>query len=104
MRKDLNDEQLDQMMRTLMSDVTADDDVLKHIAQSPATWWAVRRSIDSQKDAAKTPWPPANVVRRWLLIGVPSAVAAALIISFFLFRSGPTGDQAVAPTTAPTTT
>jgi hypothetical protein len=93
MKKQFNDEQLDQMMRTLISDASANDSLLEEISDSPATWWAVRRAISSEKETAKAPWPPANIVRRWLMILVPAAAAAAVLTSLFVFR--PT--QAPAP-------
>lgn len=88
MNKQFSDEQLDQMMRTMMSDASLDDAAVNEIADSPAMWWAVQRHIAEQKAVAVSPWPPVNILRRLLMICVPATVAAALIISFFVFRSG----------------
>jgi hypothetical protein len=106
MNKQFSDEQLDQMMRTMMSDASLDDAAVNEIADSPTMWWAVQRQIAEQKAAAVSPWPPVNIIRRLLMIGVPATVAAALIISLFVFHSGnmPTAsDVAVVPTNVETT-
>ena len=50
-------------------------------------------------------WPPVGNLLRWLMIGAPAAVAAALIISFFVFRSAEIKDKevtAVYPTVSKT--
>lgn len=87
MKKQLSDEQLDQLMRTLVSDATLDDTAIDEIADSPAIWWSVQREINLQKEL-RSPWPP--VLKRWLMIGVP-AFAALALVSIFVFR--PTGDS-----------
>jgi hypothetical protein len=97
MKKEFTDEQLDRMMRTLVCDASADDDVVSDIASSPATWWAIQREINAQKENPRSPWPPANIIRRWLLIAVPAAAAAGLVLSFAYFRSQPGVEQAVQP-------
>lgn len=49
MNKQFSDEQLDQMMRTMMSDAALDDAAVNEIADSPTMWWAVQRQIAEQK-------------------------------------------------------
>ncbi len=99
MNKQFSDEQLDQMMRTMMSDASLDDAAVNEIADSPTMWWAVQRQIAEQKATAVSPWPPVNIIRRLLMIGVPTTVAAALLISLFVFRSGEAiNDVAAVPT------
>lgn len=71
-----------------MSDASLDDAAVNEIADSPTMWWAVQRQIAEQKATAVSPWPPANILRRLLMIGVPTTVAVALLISLFVFRSG----------------
>ncbi|MGB2752124.1 MAG: hypothetical protein WBC19_08695 [Pyrinomonadaceae bacterium] len=88
MNKQFSDEQLDQMMRTMMSDGALDDAAVNEIADSPTMWWAVQRQIAEQKATVVSPWPPVNIFRRLLMIGVPATVAAAVLISLFVFRSG----------------
>jgi hypothetical protein len=94
MKKEFTDEQLDKMMRTLICDASADSGEIKDIASSPKVWWAIQREINAQKETSRSPWPPANVIRRWLLIAVPGAAAAGLLLSFVYFRSTPDVDQA----------
>ncbi|MEQ1924121.1 MAG: hypothetical protein ABL952_16585, partial [Pyrinomonadaceae bacterium] len=107
MNKQFSDEQLDQMMRTMMSDASLDDAAVNEIADSPTMWWSVQRQIAEQKAKAVSPWPPVNIIRRLLMIGVPATVAAAVLISLFVLRSGdlPNGsDVAVVPTNVETPT
>lgn len=80
MRKQLSDEQLDQMMRTLMSDAMVDETELDNIADSPSIWWGVQREI-GQKAA---PWPPPTKWWRIFFIGVPSMAAMVLLIAFII--------------------
>lgn len=106
MNKQFSDEQLDQMMRTMISDASLDDAAVNEIADSPTMWWAVQRQIAEQKTTAVSPWPPVNILRRFLMIGVPATVAAALLISLFVFRSGDlpkTSDVAAVPINVETT-
>ena len=82
MKKEFTDEQLDKMMRSLVCDASADSGEIKDIAGSPAVWWAIQREINAQKEISKAPWPPANIIRRWLLIAIPAAAAAVLVLAF----------------------
>lgn len=85
MDKQLSDEQIDQLMRTLLSEAALEEKAVNEIADSPKLWWGVQRQITTQKAETKSPWPPA-IWRRVLLFAAPAAVAAALIISFFVLR------------------
>lgn len=87
MKKQPSDEQLDQLMRTLVTDASLDDSAINEIADSPTLWWSVQREINVQKEM-HSPWPPA--LRRWLMFGVP-ALAAFALMSIFVF--GPTGEK-----------
>ncbi len=91
-------------MRTLVNSAAADEATVNEIADSPTTWWGVQRQINEQKSATLSPWPPVGKVLRWLMVGVPVAVAAALIISFFVFRPAETGDNIISSVTQPATT
>ena len=90
MKKQISDEQFDQMMRTVLSDAALNDAAVNDIADSRHMWWAVKRQIAQQKETSATPWPPSNIIRRLLTIGIPTAFAAALLISFFVFRTSNT--------------
>ncbi len=97
MRKEITDEQLDQMMQKLVSDASANSEEMSDIAASPTVWWAIQREINAQKERSRSPWPPANVIRRWLLIALPAAAAVGLVLSFLYFRTTPAVEQARQP-------
>ncbi len=86
MKKQLSDEQLDTMMRTLMGDAALDDSAVNDIADSPTIWWSVLREINKRKDLSASPWPPVGKVWRWLAIGVPVVAVLAIVIGIFVFR------------------
>lgn len=94
-KKQLSDEQIDALMRTLVNESAADEALLSEIADAPATWWGVQRKLNEQKDVAVSPWPPVNKFMRWLMAGVPVAAAAMLVLSFFVFRQAPVDDKGV---------
>src|SRR5438874_1602673 len=85
MNKQPTDELFDEIMRSLMRESAIDDATVNDLADSPTLWWGVQRQIATQKAEAKAPWPP-RIWRRMLLFVTPVAVAAALIVSFFVFR------------------
>lgn len=91
-KKQLSDEQIDALMRTLVNEAATDESMLSEIADSPATWWGVQRKINEQKAVVVSPWPPVSKILRWLMAGVP--VAALLSLSFFIFRQVQTDDGA----------
>ncbi len=96
MKKQLSDEQLDQMVHHLLSDAALDDTALNGVADSPTLWWAVQRQISREKESSVSPWPPVVKFWRWLILGVPAATAAAVLIALFAFQpSGVTDDRAV---------
>lgn len=86
MEKQLSHEQLDKLMQKLLNDAAADEATISEVANSRAVWFGVQRQINEQKAATLSVWPPIGKVLRWLMVGVPVAAAAALIISFFVFR------------------
>ncbi len=93
MKKQLSDEQIDALMRTLVNRSAADEEQLSEIADSPATWWGVQRKINEQKATKLSAWPPVGKVLRWLMAGAAVTAAAVLILSFFVFRSASTDDK-----------
>lgn len=80
--KNLTDEHVDNLMAMLADASRADEALVRDIADSPQLHWAVQRNIAQQKDA-KRPWPPANVLFRWLAVGVPSLAALVVAIIYF---------------------
>lgn len=86
MKKQLSDEQFDQMMRTLLGDAALNDTTVNEVADSPTLWWAVQRQIGREKDANVSPWPPIAKFWRWLILGVPAVTAAAVLIALFAFQ------------------
>ncbi|CAN5341223.1 hypothetical protein BH10ACI2_BH10ACI2_10670 [soil metagenome] len=85
MKRQLSDEQLDKLMRSLMNDAAADQATVNDVADSAATWWGVQRQINAQKETARSPWPPILKFWRMALIGLPVAAAFLIAISFFAF-------------------
>jgi len=79
----------------------ADDVTVNEIADSPSMWWGVQRQITEGKSATRSPWPPITKFWRLLMIGVPTTVAAMLLVSFFVLRpSVSDGEQAYVTTPA----
>lgn len=85
-KKQLSDEQIDALMRTLVENTAAEEALVSEIADSPAIWWGVQRKINEQKPVKLLAWPPVGKVLRWLMVGVPVTAAAVLTMSFFVFR------------------
>ena len=95
MKRQLSDEQLDRLMRGLLNESAADDATVNQVADSPATWWAVQKQINQQKDSIGMPWPPMPKLWRLLLIGIPVAAAVIFAVTFFAIFPGATStDQA----------
>ena len=102
MKKKLSDEQLDQMMRIIMNDAALDDATVNEVADSPTLWWSVQRQINQEKEVDTSPWPPVGNFWRWMILAVPAAAAAAVLITLFAFQpSGVADDVAVNSVPAP---
>ena len=86
MKKQLSDEQLDQMMRQLLSDAALDDAAVNQVADSPTLWWAVQRQINRENEVSVEPWPPIAKFWRWLILAVPAATAAVVLAVLFAFQ------------------
>ncbi len=84
MKKQLSDEQLEALMQTLVKDASADESLLDDIANAPQLWWSIQRNIGETR-SHKRPLLSA-IVKKWLMIGVPVAAAALLIVGIFSFR------------------
>ncbi len=100
MKKQLSDEQFDQMMSSLLNDAALDEATVNQVADSPTLWWAVQRQINREKEVCVSPWPPIGKFWRWLMLGVPAAVAAAVLIASFAFQPSPV-EQQIAVNVAP---
>lgn len=84
MKKPISDEQIDQLMRMILSDAELDNEAIYGIADSPSIWRGVQKSIAAKPVIKSAPWPPVKTFWRALVFGVPSMVAAGLLITFFL--------------------
>lgn len=88
MKRKLSEEQLDNLMRSLANEATADEVMANDIADSPTLWWGVERRIGEQNEAGRTPWPPTpKLWLRLLFVGVPVATAVLIAITVFALRS-----------------
>ncbi len=92
-KKQLSDEQIDALMRSLVNESAADEALLSEIADSPATWWGVQRKINSRRAETLSAWPPVGKVLRWLLAGGAVTAAAVLILTLLVFRPASTNDK-----------
>ena len=93
MKKQLSDEQLDQVLRRLINDAALGDATVNEVADSPTLWWAVQRNINREKEISKSPWPPVSNFWRWLILGVPAAAAVAVMIALFAFQPSGVADD-----------
>ncbi len=84
MKRKLNDEQIDHLMRTLAGHISRSGQDTDEIAGSPTLWWAIKRDIDAQRATAVSPWPPTNWLRHLLAYGIPVLSVAAIIISLLM--------------------
>lgn len=103
MKRKLNDEQIDHLMRTLGGHISRSGQDTDEIAGSPTLWWAIKRDIDAQRATAVSPWPPANWLRDVLAYGIPVVSVAAIIISLLMLlpRDVERFDMAAAITSVP---
>jgi hypothetical protein len=92
MSKKISDEQLDALMKDLIANSAMETSRVDEIADSPAIWWQVQRRIADEKAAGQT--ARGSIAKFWrvLMIGVPAAAAAALLIGVFMYR--PVTDKA----------
>lgn len=96
MKKQLSDEQIDQLMRRLINDASLGETSINEIADSPTMWWTVHRNINERKSLTVSPWPPIAGFWRWALVGVPTVAAAALLISLFGWQPANVDNRALA--------
>jgi len=81
----MKDQELDRLMRQIAEDASLDDVSVEEIADSPSLWWSVQREIRGTSPT-KSPWPP-NLLRRWLMVGLPVAAAMVLGLGLYLGSS-----------------
>jgi hypothetical protein len=86
MKDHISDEQVEAKIRELLKRSAADDSLINDIAGSPTLWWNIRRQIDQQAAENVSSWP----WMRWLAFGIPAAAAAAVLISFLVYRTANT--------------
>lgn len=88
------DENLDQLLRKLVTDAAGDQTAIDEIADSPQLWWGVQRRIKLTEESS-SPWK-RGFWGRWLIFGAPLTVAALLLVAFLSLKPGPDPvDQAV---------
>jgi len=83
MKDHISDEQVEAKIRELLKGSAADDRLIDDIAGSPTLWWNIRRQIDQQAVENVSSWP----WMRWLAFGIPATIAAAVLISFFIYKT-----------------
>jgi hypothetical protein len=98
-KHDLNDE-FDRQLRQMFNDAALDDVAISEIADSPNIWRQVRRNIDRQSQAVRSPWPPVNTILRWLVPAVSGAAVLALVFALTYVKT-PDQPQPVASAVTP---
>lgn len=89
MKKNTPEEHFEKVLQTLIADAGLDSRTVTEVAESPQTWWAVQREIAAEKVRTRSPWPPSIAWKRWLLLGLPAATAALVVIAFLGVQRGP---------------
>lgn len=84
MKRQLTENDIDQLIQRLVNDTAFDDAKFDEIADSPQLWWGVQRKIKTEKSASV--WSFGSL-KRWLMLGAPLTVAALLIVAFFALKS-----------------
>lgn len=69
----------------MVDDTAFDEAKIDEIADSPQLWWGVQRKIKAHEEPL-SPWN-AGLLRRWLIVGAPLAVAALVLSAFFVSNS-----------------
>ena len=87
MNKQLSDEQIDNLMRSLTVSTAFDEAEIDEIVSSPKLWWSVQREIAVQKEAATSPWPPTYNWLRVVSFAIPLVLLAVVVIGLLNFRS-----------------
>ncbi len=80
--KNLSEDKLDELIAMMAGASSADEETVRDVADSPQLWWAIQRNISAQSETARSPWPPSNVLFRWLAVGVPSFAGLALLVVY----------------------
>lgn len=100
MKRNFTGTEVDRVIGQLIKDSRIDENELRDIAGSSQMWRTVQRQINDRKQTARLPWSPALAVKRWLMIGVPTVAAAAVLVTFLISTS--TTDQTTARIEQPT--
>ncbi len=83
MDEKIANEKIDRFLRRLVHDAGADNATVDEAALSPTVWWGIQRQILERQEEVRSPWPPVAKVWRWLMVGLPAAAAAVLLITFY---------------------
>lgn len=96
METNSNDKRLEILLKELVSSAAADETTIDEVISSPTVWRGVHRQIHDLPVASS--FKLATIWRR-VLIGAPTAVAAAVLIAVFVSQSAvspePVSEQAV---------
>src|SRR5688572_25653624 len=95
MQRNLTDQQLEILLKNVVAATAADESTIEEVVATPSVWWAVQREI-RQHPAATT--PSFAKIRHWLLLGIPAAAGAVLLVALFISRTTvpPSVDQVAA--------
>lgn len=109
MKRQLSDEQLDTLMRSILDDAAPGDEIVNNVADSPTLWWGVQRQIAAAKDEARAPWPPKPKLwgRGWINLpnlAFAATAAAVLVVSFFILLPADVPTDIAESVAAPTAT
>jgi hypothetical protein len=86
MKRQLTENEIDRLVRTLVNKTAFDDATVDEIADSPQLWWGVQRKIKAD-EKPQAIWQ-TGFLRRWLMLGAPLTVAALLLVAFFALKPG----------------
>jgi len=84
MKREQPEQNIDEILKRIMQDTSLTDAEIVDIADSPNLRLSVMRSVEDGQDRG-LPWPPTRWLARALAVGLPSAVAAALLAAFVLW-------------------
>lgn len=86
MKKEISDQQLDRILRSLVNDGAVGESEIDSIAESPKLWWAVQANIAREREVQAAPWPP-RIAKWWRWVALAGPFAALLIGAVFFFGS-----------------
>ena len=105
MKTKYEDKRFDKLLKELFSVAAADESTIDEVVASPSVWWGIQRQV--REEQQKKQDISFSKIWRWLLIGVPTAAAAVLLVALFISGSSvppssmPVTEQAVLVETEP---